>query len=211
MTDVGAEPVTPRALGARVRHILFAPKSEWPVIEAEPATIRSLYANYICILAAIPPLAQALSSILFGRNGVVGITYRPPVLWVFAAAVVEYVLALIGVFVMALIIDALAPMFGGRKDKVQSLKLAAYSSTAFWLTGIFQLAPPISLLSFLGLYSFYLLYKGLPVMTKAAGDKALTYTAVVVVVSIVLSILVGALVAPVVMLGVSSPTSVLIN
>ena len=40
---------------------------------------------------------------------------------------------------LALIIDVLAPSFGGQKDFVASLKLVAYSSTVVWLAGIFHL------------------------------------------------------------------------
>lgn len=34
---------------ARVKAILFTPKTEWPVIAGEPATIADLYKNYILI------------------------------------------------------------------------------------------------------------------------------------------------------------------
>ena len=43
------------------------------------------------------------------------------------------------IYLMALIVDALAPTFGGEKNFMQSLKLVAYSYTAAWLAGIFQL------------------------------------------------------------------------
>ena len=39
---------------ARVKAILTTPKTEWPIIAAEPATVADLYKNYIIWLAAIP-------------------------------------------------------------------------------------------------------------------------------------------------------------
>ena len=39
----------------RVKNILIAPKTEWPVIAGETATVQSLYTGYILILAAIGP------------------------------------------------------------------------------------------------------------------------------------------------------------
>src|SRR5205814_7728853 len=81
--------------------------------------------------------------------------------------VTQFVLTLVGVFVLGLIIDVLAPSFGGVKDNEQSLKVAAYSMTAAWLAGIFSILPSLSMLSLLGLYSLYLLHLGLPVLKHA--------------------------------------------
>ncbi len=38
----------------RARKVLLSPKNEWPVIAAEPATIKGLYTRYILVLAALP-------------------------------------------------------------------------------------------------------------------------------------------------------------
>ena len=70
-------------------------------------------------------------------------------------------------YVEALVIDALAPTFGGQKNFPAALKVSAYSSTAAWLAGIFQLIPAISILAVLGLYSLYLLWLGLPRLMRA--------------------------------------------
>jgi hypothetical protein len=95
------------------------------------------------------------------------------------------------VYVLALIIDALAPNFGGVSNQVQALKVAAYSSTASWVAGIFGLIPPLSWLGVLGLYSLYLLYLGLPILMKSPPDKAAGYTGVVIIAAIVLFLVIG--------------------
>ena len=56
-------------------------------------------------------------------------------------AILGYAITLAVTFVLALIVDALAPTFGGEKNFIQSLKLVAYSYTAAWVAGIFQLLP----------------------------------------------------------------------
>jgi Yip1 domain len=101
------------------------------------------------------------------------------------------VLTLIVVYVLALIIDALAPTFSGTKSQIQALKVAAYSYTAAWLAGIFALVPGLRFLGILGLYSLYLLYTGLPVLMKSPAEKALGYTVVVILCGIVLSVIIG--------------------
>jgi hypothetical protein len=175
----------------RVKNILLTPRTEWEVIDAEPTTVADLYKGYILPLAAIGPVAQAIGFSVFGMPVPFLGTYRTPVATAVTQAVVTYVLTLVAVFVLALIIDALAPTFNGTPNRIQALKVAAYSYTASWVAGIFMLIPALSLLSILGLYSLYLLYLGLPILMKAPKEKALAYTAVVVIAGIVLFMLIG--------------------
>jgi hypothetical protein len=107
--------------------------------------------------------------------------------------ILSYVLSLASVYVLALIIDALAPNFGGQKNFMQAFKVAAFAPTASWLAGIFYIIPVLSILALVGLYSLYLLYTGLPRLMKTPDDKAVPYTVVVIIVAIVLAIVVGAL------------------
>jgi hypothetical protein len=175
---------------ARAKAILLAPDREWAVIDLEPATIRSIYVGYIVILAAIPPAANFVHGVLFGY-GFGNIAYHPSFFGALSRAVVYYAFSLVGVFLLALIIDALAPTFLGRKNQLQALKLVAYASTATWLAGIFSLVPGLGILGILALYSLYLFFTGVPVMMKSPPEKSLPYTAVIIVAGIVLTILAG--------------------
>jgi Yip1 domain len=174
----------------RVKRVLLSPKTEWEVIAAEPATVAELYTRYIMPLAAIGPIAQLIGYSLFGVS-VFGATYRVPVGSGLTTAIVGYVMALLTTYVLALIIDALAPTFNGQRSQIQALKVAAYSSTAYWVAGVFALVPGIRILTVLGLYSVYLLYLGLPVLMKTPRDRALVYTGVVIIAGIVLAVITG--------------------
>ena len=176
----------------RVKRILLSPKTEWEVIDAEPATLAELYTRYIMPLAAIGPLAQLIGYSVFGISVPFIGTYRVPIGTAITQALVTYILTLAGTYVLALIIDALAPTFNGQRSQIQSLKLAAYSLTASWVAGIFALIPGLRILTLLGIYSLYLLYLGLPVLMKTPREKAASYTAVVILAAIVLSIVIGA-------------------
>lgn len=181
----------------RVQDILLKPKPTWAAIDAEPATVGGLYTGYAIPLAAIPAVCGAIGGALFGFGGF-GFAIHPPLTSLIVSAVAQYALSLGMLFVMALIVDALAPSFGGTKSQIQALKLAVYSSTGSWVAGVFLLIPSIGgLIALLGaLYSLFLLFKGLPVLMKTAEDKALPYTAVVIVVAIVAALIVGAITAP---------------
>lgn len=190
-------PPQAQSLVTRAMNILLKPKDEWDVIDREPASIKGLYLNYILILAAIPALASFIGGMVFGY-GVLGVSYRPTLMGALSTAVAGYVLSLIGVAVLALVIEFLAPQFGGQKDRIQAFKVAAYAMTAGWVAGIFNLLPALAIVAALGgLYGLYLLYLGLPKLMKAPAEKALTYTIVVIVVAIVVNIVLGAIVTSV--------------
>ncbi len=203
MTLQEAQPVG-SPIVERVKNILLTPKQEWVKIDIEAATTNSLFKSYAVFLAAIGPVCGAIGAILFGW-GALGVVYRPPILNVIVNAVVSYVLALASVFVLGLIIEALAPTFGGVKNRTAAMKVAVYSSTASWLVGVFGLLPALAPLAILGLYSLYLLYTGLPRLMKAPQDKALPYTAVVIVIAIVIALVVGAVLIPLRTLGAAGP------
>jgi hypothetical protein len=175
----------------RVKNILLNPRPEWEVIDGEVTTTADLYKGYIIPLAAIGPIAQAIGSAVFGISMPMIGTYRAPIGSAITGAVVQFILTLIGVYVLALIIDALAPTFDGTKSQIQALKVAAYSSTASWVAAIFALVPGLRVLTILGLYSLFLLYLGLPVLMKAPKEKALGYTVVVILAAIVLFMVIG--------------------
>jgi len=183
------------ALMDRVKRILLSPKEEWPVIDAEQASVAGLYTGYIIPLAAIGPIASVIGWTVFGMRVPFAGSFRIPIGFAVRNAAFQYVAALVGVFVLALIIDALAPTFGGQKNQIQALKVAAYSATAAWVAGIFGLIPWLGFLGLLGLYSLYLLFLGLPILMKAPADKAMGYTLVVIVIAIVLGFLISALTA----------------
>jgi hypothetical protein len=145
-----------------------------------------LYTGYIVPLAAIGPIAQLIGYSVFGITVPLVGTYRVPIGSAISSALVTYVLSLAATYVLALIIDGLAPTFNGQRSQIGALKVAAYSSTASWVAGIFYLIPGLRLLTILGLYSLYLLYLGLPIVMKAPREKAMAYTAVVILAAIVL-------------------------
>lgn len=172
----------------RAINILKSPKTEWPVIAAEPATVGSLYVPYVLILAAIGPIAT-----LLGGGGFGGFSFGGSFL--LRLAISSYCVSLIGVALLALVINALAPTFGAHKDTTQAFKTAVYAYTAAWVGGIGGLLGALGSLIALagGIYSIYLMYLALPHTMKAPQEKATTYTVVIIVAAIVLSIILGIL------------------
>jgi hypothetical protein len=160
-----------RKLADRIKAILVTPQTEWKVIEQEHDTLFDLLISYVAILAAIPEVAHFI-----GQSFVGGYT---PVVPNFLRAVVVYLITFAMVYIIAGVIDLLAPRFGGEKNFANAVKLSAYSHTPLWLAGVFLLVPGLNFLLILGLYGFYLLWIGLPMLMKVPHEKALPYAAAV--------------------------------
>jgi len=180
------------ALTERVKNILVQPRQEWEVIARERSSVGEIYQSYVILLAAIGPVASIIGLSVIGFGIPTMGRYRVPFGSALTQAIVTYVLGLAAVYVLALIIDALAPTFSGQKNQIQALKLAAYSSTAAWLAGVFSLIPALGFLAILGLYSLYLLYVGVPVLMRVPQPRVMGYTVAVIIAALVIFIVVGA-------------------
>ncbi len=177
----------------RAKNICLSPKTEWDVISAESTETQALMLGYVAPLAAIGAVAGFVGNSIIGHSNFLIGNYRMPIFAGLGIAVLTFVMAFVAVFVLSLIINALAPTFGGEKNSAQALKVAVYSYTPAWIVGIFHLIPWLGILTVLGLYALYLLYLGLPKLMKSPEDKAVGYTAVVVICGIVLAIVIGVL------------------
>lgn len=175
----------------RVKKILLEPKKEWEVISGETTNPSELYKSYIIPLAAIGPVASIIGMSIVGISMPLSGTFRLPIITSIGSAVVQYILSLAGVYILAMVVDFLAPNFSGEKNINQALKLAAYSYTASWLCGIFVIVPALSFLMILGLYGLYLIYTGIPILMKAPLEKSLGYTVTVVIAAIIISVIIG--------------------
>jgi len=179
----------------RAKDLILRPLPTWDEIDKEDATIEGLYRSWVAPLALVPAVCQALGWLAFHGGWLFGIRFHVSVLGVLTQAAVSYALTLVGVFVLAVVLDELALRFGGERSRTQAFKLVSYSACAAWLGGLFLLLPaPGGVLAFLaGCYSLYLLYLGLPKLMRSDPDQTLTYFALSLVVMLGLGLLMGIL------------------
>lgn len=171
------------ALIDRIKNILLTPQAEWDRIAGEPADVNKIYMGYVLPLAALSAICTFVGMSVFGIMGI-----RMGIVPGAVTAIIQVIMALVGVFVLAFVANALAPTFGSQQDMGQAHKLAAYSSTAGFLAGVFTLFPPLGILAIVGLYSFALLYIGLPRLMKTPEDKRIGYFVTILIVCIVVGI-----------------------
>jgi Yip1-like protein len=177
----------------RAKNILLTPKTEWAVIEAETTPPKDLILQYVLPLAAFAAVMHFISLSVIGTRTMLGGVYHMGYGFALMMALYQLVMAVVAVFVIGFIIDALAPSFGGTKNMNQATKVAAYAFTASWVGSVFTIIPWLgALLTFLcALYGLYLIYLGLPQLMKNPTEKSIGYTAVVVIAAIVVMVIIG--------------------
>lgn len=178
-----------KSLIARVKAILLSPSTEWTAVAAEASSPRAIYLRYVAPLSAIGVLAgligRAVMGLTAGPLGETGVALPAGI----GSALVSYLLTFVSVFVVARLIDLLAPRFGGERNALRALKLTAYSYTPVWIAGILRLVPALDMLAVLtGLYGLYLLYVGFPVLMRCPVDKSAPYAIVPALCAITLAL-----------------------
>lgn len=185
----------------RAKNILLTPKTEWPTIAAEPSSAQSLYTGYAAILALLPLAGTVLAGLL--GLGAMGYAYGGFSSSLIGYAVLSYVIQLGLLYLIGLLAGVLAPSFDGKNDLVQGLKLIIYSSTPTWVVGLISPLLPIMLGGLLGLlalaYGIYILYLGAAPVMSVPAAKAPGYTAVVVVIWLIVALFVTGLIMTAIM------------
>ncbi|MBY0564290.1 MAG: YIP1 family protein [Hyphomonadaceae bacterium] len=195
--------MTPSPTGAgapglieRVQGILLKPQTEWERIDGEAADVSKIYMGYVLPLAALSAICAFIGLSIFGVSAF-GVSYRVPIVAGAVTGILQVVMGLVGVYVLAMIANALAPTFGSQQNMGQAHKLAAYGATASFIAGVFAIFPPLAILSLLGLYSLVLLFLGLPRLMKTPEDKRVGYFATIIIVAIVVWLVIGVVVGSV--------------
>jgi len=178
----------------RAKNMLLQPGAEWQVIAGEFTTVGAIYRGYVLRLAALPAVCRIIGYTIWGIPALYGGTIHVSATTALKGGVAFYVAQLIAVYALALVIDGLAPTFGGTSNRVQAVKVSAYACTASWVAGPFVMVPGGQWLAdLLGLYSLYLFYTGLTPVMKSSRDKVIGYAVLTNVAAIFFYIVIKAL------------------
>jgi hypothetical protein len=172
-------------LKTRAINMCTKPAAEWQVVAGEPHTVGGLIQGYAAPLSAIGAIAGLIGTMFLGTvlgGGVGGLFIS------ICIAGFTWILALVGCYISAVIIEKLAPNFQSSGNTVQALKMVVFASTPVWLAGVFQIIPFLGSLVVLvaALYSIYVFYLGLTPVMKTPSSQVVPYMAVSAVVMIVI-------------------------
>ncbi|MCP4220681.1 MAG: YIP1 family protein [bacterium] len=158
------------AIIKRIINLITKPADEWAKIKSESMTVKDMYLGFAIIVYAIPSVALFLGLLFAGA----------PFGMTLAMALFLYIFTIGILFLMGIIIDAVAPSFGGAKDLESSHKLAVFSFTPYALLGVLYLIPmrgrSVLLIALvLSLVSIYFLYIGAQKLKNMMPDKMMPF------------------------------------
>lgn len=170
----------------RVINIITKPKVEWAVIESEQPNAIKMIGGYALILALVPAVSVFFKYSIIGFS-VMGYTTRSIGSGI-QNGLVQLLTAVVGVYLLAWVIDQLGPSFDSEKNFGRSLQLAVYSLTPQWIAGILLLfsTGASMLVMIIGLYAIYLLAVGMPILKNTPKDKVVGYVALTIISMIVI-------------------------
>lgn len=172
----------------RAYGLLREPAKEWEQILAEQTTVPHLLIGYVAPLAAIPPVCGLIGGLIFDplMVGSIGTAI--------VSVVVTWLVSVALVFLLGVLINTLADQFDADRNDIAAQKIAAYSITPAFLSGLFSLWPPLWWISLFALAAMvYIMYRGLPILMRAPEDRALSYAASVTIAAAVAGIVLFAL------------------
>ncbi len=173
----------------RAKAILTTPKTEWNVINGESDDASKITMSYLIPLILIGTVASFIGFGLIGVNYGFGFKFRSTELGI-KLAISYAVRGVAGVYILAFIIDALAPQFSSEKNFNKSFQLAAYSSTASLVAAVLLILPSLAILILIAaIYGLYIAYLGIPVLKKTSQDKHAVYFVVILVVSFAINLI----------------------
>jgi hypothetical protein len=163
----------------QAKDLIFNPKGTMEKLKNEKVELNDIII-YLAIVA-IPTFLGLLIGygfVWWGGGALIG--------YAFVIAIITYIMSIIGVIIFGFILNALAPSFKTKQNKMQALKLVSYAATPWLLLGIVNIFPAAALISLVGgLYGLYILYIGIPILMGTAKDQQMPFFIIGLIVYII--------------------------
>ncbi len=173
MSDV-AKRINVNDLISQLQSLIQTPVAALERLKSESASVRDLFEKYVLPLVVIPALCSFIGFALLGPVGLgAGIK----------ALLLRVVFGLAGFYLLMLLVQALAPHFGGTNSQVDILKWAIAGS---FITAAASTLDLLRFLPFVGfiitavqlvavVYSIYILWLGQPILLGITGSRRIVF------------------------------------
>ena len=186
----------------RIKLIITQPKAAWVIIKEEKSSNQELVINYAAPLALLPVICLFIGLVVIGLKTPSGHIARAPLAEALSGGILNYVFQLASLLAIGWCVNFLAPYFNAKPDYNSALKLVVYAMTPVWLAGLFSIMPSLMIFQgLLSLYSWYLLFTGIPVLMEAPKDNVILYS----VLTIVAALFIGLVVSVIIGSGIYGP------
>ena len=158
--------VPPKDILSLITEFVHAPDLAWKRVLASSEQWHSLFEKYVFFLAAIPVISRFFGQVLFAGA---------PIFNSLMYAIIGYLCSIGFLFAATFIAHRSVSIFDGKLSMDAAAKLVVYSFVPFFVSGVFFLLPPLSILSVVGFYSFYLFYTGIQCVAGIPKQKLMAY------------------------------------
>jgi len=178
-----------KELLSRVRNVLIRPGAEWRVIKDEPVTYQEIMLRYVCVLAAVPPVAAVISRAVFDAP-IPGGSIITILKQLFVANLLWYCMSIMNVVITGAVITAVTSHADSRWSGLRGLKISAYSFTPLFAAGLLAVIPHMAWsVNVAILYGLYTLYLGIRILSalpawRAAWYAGVSFTAAAIIVGV---------------------------
>lgn len=166
-----AEPAP--GLFARIRQLIGDPPAAWDAIAREETPPGAVMGKHVAPLAFMLALCGWLGAMLDAGFAL----DRETIILQPVAAVFRFLIALVGVAVLARLANMFAPRFGATPDPMRATQLSGYGATGLLLGGVGLLMSGIApyVVAIGGVFSMVLIYIGAPRMMGVPEEKRIGY------------------------------------
>lgn len=167
--------------------ILRKPNQKWEDIKANPRPIKTLYFKYLLFLLICLPIASILGNFIFNP------LFRKPIETLLLNSLEKIAVIFISIYILSLISIRISKLYKGINTKLNIHQLIVYSSTAYIVASIAAALFEnyhnlIIVCQLFGIYSIYLLNKGLPKMIEMPTDKKIPFVATIILAALIINI-----------------------
>jgi len=187
-----------QSLVTRAANIILRPESEWGLIAREHDTWGGLFWRYLAPLALISPLAFGCRVLLGGEGALRAFTdFHDALRYALLSAFAGFIVSPLAVLATALAIYLVVPLYAGRRDFGDALRVVTYAGTPVWLAGIILIAPlerfPLLVVIVLiaMMHTMFLFYLGLHHVVNVPRRDAAECTAIIMTATFLVSSVLG--------------------
>jgi len=170
----------------RVINLFLRPSKEWHAISEEHFTLGQFSVRYMIPLMLIPLFSLVIGYGLVGKtsnDGFISLAIKGWDIGIQKALIYLFTMP-ITVFLSALAIDYLAPVFRSSRNLERTVTLLGYATTPVLLSGVFSLVPILGFMFLLGIVAaFALLWFGIPVLKSTPKASVSAYFLAMVIVT----------------------------
>ncbi len=178
-----------RELYFRSRNLLIKPAVEFKAIANENQSIKGLNKSLVIPFAGLVGLSELLGSIFIHLSSPLD-SY----IFVFLSAAIVFLIVFIQTYFSGKLIALLGKNINSNNHKESAYALVAYSQIPFYLALAFiKIFPELIFLIIFGIYSIYLLYKGIDILLKIPLIRKMQFLILSVMIMLVLFITVSEL------------------